>query len=266
MARSSPRKVGASVAAQFPTRSCRGLSPASRHGKPSAENQAILLRKWSRRGGTGREVASHYGDRLARGGGAIDMRRSRYDGFTLIELLMVVAIIGIIAAIAIPSLLRSRQSANEASAIASMRSISSAQSAYAASCGFGYYAMALEDLAAALGRESIPRSRSGNDKRREERLHCDDGVGCRGSGHPSQPATWGARNGLPCDGDSDHRRRHSRVWNQHNRRHLLHRPARGYRDFRPRSRHGSGSQVGCREPGVAGSPRLTFRAEADTTL
>jgi prepilin-type N-terminal cleavage/methylation domain-containing protein len=75
------------------------------------------------------------------------MRRNQSDGFTLIELLIVVAIIGIIAAIAIPGLLRSRQSANEASAIASMRSISSAQSAYAASCGWGYYAMTLEDLA-----------------------------------------------------------------------------------------------------------------------
>jgi len=71
------------------------------------------------------------------------------SGFTLIELLMVVAIIGIIAAIAIPGLLRSRQSANEASAIGSMRSISSAQSAYAASCGWGFYAQTLEDLALA---------------------------------------------------------------------------------------------------------------------
>jgi type II secretory pathway pseudopilin PulG len=62
---------------------------------------------------------------------------------------MVVAIIGIIAAIAIPGLLRSRISANEASAIASMRSVSSAQSAYAASCGWGYYAITLEDLAPA---------------------------------------------------------------------------------------------------------------------
>ncbi len=77
------------------------------------------------------------------------MRRRSDDGFTLIELLMVVAIIGIIAAIAIPSLLRSRQSANEASAIGSMRSISSAQSAYAASCGWGFYAQALEDLSLA---------------------------------------------------------------------------------------------------------------------
>jgi prepilin-type N-terminal cleavage/methylation domain-containing protein len=75
------------------------------------------------------------------------MRRPQPAGFTLIELLMVVAIIGIIAAVAIPGLLRSRQSANEASAIASMRSVSSAQSAYAASCGWGYYAMTLEDLA-----------------------------------------------------------------------------------------------------------------------
>jgi len=75
--------------------------------------------------------------------------RSPAAGFTMIELLMAVAIVGIVAAIAVPGMMRARMSGNEASAIGTLRTINSAQAAFSASCGGGFYADRLSNLAKA---------------------------------------------------------------------------------------------------------------------
>lgn len=68
-------------------------------------------------------------------------------GFTMIELLIIVAVVCIVSAIAVPGLMRARMAGNESSAIGSLRAIQSAQMTYAASCGYGFFAPSMPNLA-----------------------------------------------------------------------------------------------------------------------
>jgi prepilin-type N-terminal cleavage/methylation domain-containing protein len=71
------------------------------------------------------------------------------DGFSMVELLIVTAIVAVLAAIAVPGLLNARRQAQQTSAIASMHAIASAEHVFAETCGQGFYASRLTQLAAA---------------------------------------------------------------------------------------------------------------------
>ena len=66
---------------------------------------------------------------------------------TLIEVLIAVAIVGVLASIAVPALLSARRHANQTSAVASLRAVVDAEQAFATTCGSGYFASRLSQLA-----------------------------------------------------------------------------------------------------------------------
>ncbi len=73
------------------------------------------------------------------------MKAPRESGLGIIEVLLIVA--GITVASGVPSFLRGRTEKRETSAIASLQAINDAQEKYAMSCGGGFYAPSLADLA-----------------------------------------------------------------------------------------------------------------------
>ena len=75
------------------------------------------------------------------------MKIRQAAGFAVIDLLFVCGIIGILSGIALPKLMVARGSAQAASAIASMRVIGSSQVTFAITCGSGFYAPTLTQLA-----------------------------------------------------------------------------------------------------------------------
>lgn len=67
----------------------------------------------------------------------------------MLELLIVAGVVALLAAIAVPGLLSARRQANQTSAVASLHAIASAQHTFADTCGQGYYASRLTQLATA---------------------------------------------------------------------------------------------------------------------
>jgi prepilin-type N-terminal cleavage/methylation domain-containing protein len=78
------------------------------------------------------------------------------EGFTLLEVIFVTAVIGLLSAIAVPTVFRSKLAANETAAIGTMRIMHTGQLTYTLTCGYGFYASSLPDLADPAGEGFLP--------------------------------------------------------------------------------------------------------------